>query len=116
MALQGIRIEANTQAAARGIERAHDEAIYLMGFIDGVESVKQKNREQREMRERKRYFVTQRLYGLAALIIAALSAWFSDGDATVALVMVPLGLTLINSRQMLIINRYYWKYEEETEI
>lgn len=47
-------------------------------------------------------------------MIAALSARVLDGDATVALVMVPLGLSLITSRQMLIINKYYWEHEDRT--
>lgn len=114
MAIHNIRVEVSAQAAIRGLDRAHDEAVYIIGFIDGVERIKKRNRELQEMRRRKRYFIKQRFFGLAALMIAALSARVLDGDATVALVMVPLGLSLITSRQMLIINKYYWEHEDRT--
>lgn len=114
MAIQSIRVEASTKAAIRGLDRAHDEAVYIIGFIDGMERIKKRNQEWREIRRRKQYFIKQRLFGLAALIIAALSARVLDGDATVAFVMVPLGLSLITSRKMLIINKYYWEHEERT--
>lgn len=112
MASHNIRVEVSAQAAIRGLDRAHDEAVYIIGFIDGVERIKKRNRELQEIRKRKRYFIKQRLFGLAALIIAALSARLLDGDATVALVMVPLGVSLITSKKMLIINKYYWQHEE----
>ena len=49
------------------------------------------------------------------LIFTAAAVKILNGDATVALITVPLGLSLLLSREMLIINRYYWKHQEETE-
>lgn len=38
-----------------------------------------------------------------------------EGDATIAFITVPLGLSMLLSKEMLIINKYYWKCEEKAE-
>lgn len=110
--MMDIKIEANTCAAIRGIKQAHDETIYITGFLDGAEYKRQRIRGK-EMLERKRYFIKQKLFGVIVLIIAALSVKALDGDMTAALIMVPLGLVLITSSKMLIVNKYYWKHEDK---
>lgn len=39
----------------------------------------------------------------------------AGGDATIAFITVPLGLSMLLSKEMLIINKYYWKCEEKAE-
>lgn len=70
-------------------------------------------REQRERRKQQRcwYFIKQRLYGIALLIFTVLAVKALDGDATIALITVPLGLCMIFGKDMLITNEFYWQEE-----
>ena len=52
---------------------------------------------------------------MAILILTAFAVRILDGDATIALFTVPLGISLLTSREMLIVNNYYWEHEEEAE-
>lgn len=69
----------------------------------------------RERRERKKYFAMQKLNGVALLIFTAVAIKILEGDATIAFITVPLGLSMLLSKEMLIINKYYWKCEEKAE-
>lgn len=89
------------------------EDAYMRGYADAMQKIREKNQERRKQRERKRYFVKQRLYGLGILIFTAFAVRMMDGDATVALFMVPLGVSLLTSKEMLITNNYYWEHEDE---
>lgn len=95
---------AELQTVSREACTAMIEHAYAMGYMDAKE------------RERKRYFITQKLHGVAVLILTVVAVKLLDGDATIALFTVPLGVTLIASKEMLIINEYYWKCEEENGI
>lgn len=39
----------------------------------------------------------------------------AEGDATIAVFTVPLGLYMIFSREMCIVNRYYWETKERNK-
>lgn len=91
------------------------EDAYVQGYTDAMRKIRERNRERREQRERKRYFIKQRLYGLATLAFTILAVRFLDGDATIALFTIPLGISLLLSKQMLIVNQYYWEHEDEAE-
>lgn len=73
------------------------------------------SRAARERRERKKYFAMQKLNGVALLIFTAVAIKILEGDATIAFITVPLGLSMLLSKEMLIINKYYWKCEEKAE-
>lgn len=88
---------------------------YTAGYMDAMNREREKRKAARRQRERKRYFAVQKVTGVAMLIFTAAAVKILDGDATVVLITVPLGLSLLLSREMLIINRYYWKHQEETE-
>lgn len=47
------------------------------------------------------------------LIFTALVIPLLDEDATIALLTVPMGLILIFSKEMLIVNKYYWENQRE---
>lgn len=91
------------------------DSAYLVGYMDAVQQERKKRTAARRRRERKRYFAMQKITGVAMLIFTAAAVKALEGDATIALITVPLGLSLLLSREMLIINRYYWKHQEETE-
>ena len=59
----------------------------------------------------KNYFIQQRIYGIALLILTIAVCAFMR-DATIAVITVPLGLTLIVSKRMWLINEYYWNTKE----
>lgn len=46
------------------------------------------------------------------LVFTVLAVWILEGDATIALVMVPLGLMLIFSRKKMLVNDYYFEIKE----
>lgn len=69
------------------------DSAYLAGYMDAM----------------------QKLNGVALLIFTAVAIKILEGDATIAFITVPLGLSMLLSKEMLIINKYYWKCEEKSE-
>ncbi|MDO4266407.1 MAG: hypothetical protein Q4C63_08120 [Eubacteriales bacterium] len=74
-------------------------------------------RIKREQLRRQRcwYFFKQKLAGAAMLLLTVLAVWLLDGDATIAVLTAPMGLYLIFSREMLLVNEFYWKMKEGYE-
>ena len=74
----------------------------------------ERHRRRREKLRRKRrwYFIKQKLTGISVLAFTAFAVWLLDGDATIAVLTVPLGLYLVFSREMLITNNFYWQTKE----
>lgn len=67
----------------------------------------------REAKKARRwYFIKQKACGLAMLAITVLAVWATEGDITIAFITVPLGLTCIFSKEMLIMNDYYFTTKE----
>ena len=108
-------MEAITQTQNAELVNCILEDAYVQGYTDAMRKIRERNRARREQRERKIYFIKQRLYGLATLALTVLAVRFLDGDATIALFTIPLGVSLLLSKQMLITNKYYWEHEEEAE-
>lgn len=76
-----------------------------------------KKKEQRRQREQAKkacrwYFIKQKAYGLAMLAVTVLAAWATEGDITIAVITVPLGLMCLFSKKMLIVDNYYFATEE----
>ncbi len=80
---------------------------YNSGFKDGYEYCEAEYRErsfrrkQQRMREREKtlYFLKQKLYGLIVILFSIFSVWALDGDATLTIITVPLGLCLIFTKK-----------------
>lgn len=71
-------------------------------FWAGVEYVRYRQRQQAlKARERKAAFIKQRLCGVTAVLVGIASVPLLDMDATAALLIVPLGLYMVFSRQLL---------------
>ena len=105
-----------TAAVERIQENPYKETIdraYMAGYMAALNEERGKRREARKRKERKKYFAMQKLTGVAMLIFTAVVVKILDGDGTIAILTIPLGLSLLLSREMLIVNRYYWKCEEE---
>lgn len=89
------------------------EDAYQQGYADAMESVRKKCRKKQEKKARRQYYIKQKLHGVAMLIFTALVIPLLDGDVTIALLTVPMGLILIFSKEMLIVNKYYWENQRE---
>lgn len=84
---------------------------YLQGRSDAMRQIEEIKREKREMKRRKLYLLKQRIYGIILLILPLITIWAADGDATIAIVTVPLGMSLLISKDMMIVNDYFWENE-----
>lgn len=73
---------------------------------------KKEQRRQREQEKKARrwYFIKQKAYGLAMLVV-----WATEGDITIAVITVPLGLMCLFSKKMLIVDNYYFATEERRQ-
>lgn len=91
------------------------EDSYINGYADALEDMRRwqqaRRQQERERQARRWYFLKQRALGAAVLVFTVLAVWILEGDATIALITVPLGLALIFSRQKLVVNDYYFETE-----
>lgn len=84
-------------------------------IADYMERLRQNSRREYRRQQSRRYFLKQRLAGIALLALTMLAVKMLDGDATIALITVPLGLALLFSRKKLVVNNYYFETEERAE-
>lgn len=110
MVAQAERLKISITEENRAI-RALQEAAYIKGYMTAELRERERRKKARERRKRKRYFLTQKLYGVAMLILTAVSVKLLERDITVAFVTVPMGIVLITSKEMLIVNEYFWESE-----
>lgn len=82
---------------------------YQRGYMNAI---RQRNKRETERRKKKAYFIKQRAAGILLIIVAALTVPIMDGDATAAVVLIPLGLILIFTHEMCIDNDYYREVQE----
>lgn len=92
------------------------EDAYQRGYADAIADMRKK-KEQRRQREqakkaRRWYFIKQKAYGLAMLAVTVLAVWATEGDITIAVITVPLGLMCLFSKKMLIVDNYYFEAEK----
>lgn len=87
------------------------EDSYINGYADALADMRCWQ-QARELKARRWYFLKQRALGAVLLAVTVLVVWTLEGDATIALITVPLGLALVFSKQMLVVNEYYFRTEE----
>ena len=92
------------------------EDAYQRGYTDAVADMRKKKRQrqqrEQEKKARRQYFIKQKIYGLAMLAFTVLAIWATEGDITIAFITVPLGLACLISKEMLIMNDYYFTTKE----
>ena len=92
------------------------EDAYQRGYTDAVEDMRKKKRQRQQWEQEKKarrwYFIKQKACGLAMLAITMLAVWATEGDITIAVITVPLGLMCLFSKKMLIVDNYYFATEE----
>lgn len=116
---QSRRAEAVKQIRAPPQEEGQRMRYAVIILTDSTEAITEymraeRHRRRREQlrRQRRWYFIKQKLTGIAVLAFTAFAVWLLDGDATIAVLTVPLGLYLIFSREMLITDNFYWQTKE----
>lgn len=74
-----------------------------------------KERKQSKIQEKRRrlYFLKQKVVGVFLLVLTVFMVKILDGDATIALLTVPLGLTLIFSKEKWWMDNYYFETERD---
>ena len=86
------------------------------GYADAIADMRKKKEQRRQREQAKKacrwYFIKQKAYGLAMLAVTVLAAWATEGDITIAVITVPLGLMCLFSKKMLIVDNYYFATEE----
>lgn len=65
------------------------------------------------MNKRKKYFKKQKAFGVFVLLFAIVSIFILDGDATAALLFLPLALLLIFSKEMIMYDDYFFEVERK---
>lgn len=87
------------------------EDAYQRGYADAIADMRKKKEQRRQREQAKKarlwYFIKQKAYGLAMLAV-----WATEGDITIAVITVPLGLMCLFSKKMLIVDNYYFATEE----
>ena len=116
---QSRRAEAVKQIRAPPQEERQRMRYAVIILTDSTEVIAEHKRAERHRRRREKlrrqrrwYFIKQKLTGIVVLAFTAFAVWLLDGDATIAVLTVPLGLYLVFSREMLITNNFYWQTKE----
>lgn len=99
------------RAPPKGRERMR-HAVIIHTDTTSKEAVADFVERHRRQQQRRWYFIKQRLYGIALIAITMLAVMTLDGDATIALFTLPLAGYLLFSKEMLIVDSYYWKTKE----
>lgn len=89
---------------------------YDIGFQDGymackkefAEKAKIKREQRMEKREKALYFLKQKLLGISVLIFTAVSVWVLEGDVTIGILTIPLGIALLFSKKPIMYDDYFW--------
>ena len=87
------------------------EDAYQKGYADAMEDMRKKKEQRRQREQEKKarrwYFIKQKAYGFVMLAV-----WATEGDITIAVITVPLGLMCLFGKKMLIVDNYYFATEE----
>ena len=68
-----------------------------------------------EKSKRIKYFRKQRAYGWALILLSILSIRVSGGDITAAILFAPAGVYLLFSKEMWVLDDYYYEVEARKE-
>lgn len=97
------------RAYEAGWEAGYNDGLeggFENGYRAGIKEAQKRAIERRKKREAEQkeavYFLKQRLVGMLVLLLTIGGVAFSDGDATFALLMLPLALWLICSKERIL--------------
>lgn len=67
------------------------------------------------MTERQRYFVKQKLIGIALIILGIITTLLFYGDCPILLFFGPIGFYSIFTKRMILMDEYYFKIKDSEE-
>lgn len=79
---------------------------------DHMERLHRDKQRERSKQQRRWYFLKQRLTGIFLLVFTILAVMLTGGDATIAIITVPLGLYLVFTKEMVIESSFYRETKE----
>lgn len=82
---------------------------YERGYREGARN---QRRKYEERRKRSIYFAKQKALGALMLALSIIIPAAVDGDATVCILTIPIGLALLLSKEMMIYNSYFIEVQE----
>lgn len=123
----------NSGTSARKVIDIIDSQSYEAGYAVGYSEAESKSYDEcyrtcqlyykKKARERKRlknqekrrrlYFLKQKVVGVFLLVLTIFAVKLLEGDATIALITVPLGLGLIFSKEKWWMDGYYFETQNE---
>lgn len=66
------------------------EDAYQKGYADAMADMRKKKEQRRQREQEKKarrwYFIKQKAYGLAMLVVTVLAVWATEGDITIAVI------------------------------
>lgn len=77
-------------------------AGYAAAVADMVEREAKRRKRQRAAAQRRKYFLIQRAVGLVLVATNMLAAYIMDGDITAAVLLVPLGIYLMLTKEQVL--------------
>lgn len=77
-------------------------AGYAAAVADMVEREAKRRKRQRAAAQRRKYFLIQRSVGLVLVVTNMLAAYIMDGDITAAVLLVPLGIYLMLTKEQVL--------------
>lgn len=96
------------------------EDAYQKGYADAMEDMRKKKEQRRQQEQEKKarrwYFIKQKAYGFVMLAVTVLAVWATEGDITIAVITVPLGLMCLFGKKMLIVDNYYFEAKKKQRI
>lgn len=90
--------------------KGYDEG-YRACQIDYRRKIKERKQLKIQRKQHRLYFLKQKVIGIFFLIFTIFAVKLLDGNATIALLMVPLGLMLIFSKKKWWMDNYYFETE-----
>lgn len=110
MAAQAERLKISITEENRAI-KALQEAAYIKGYMTAELRGAGKEKESERTQEKKKVFpYPKTLWRGNAYSYGGFSKVIR-GDITAAFILVPMGIMLITSKEMLIVNKYFWECE-----
>jgi len=76
----------------------HNEPLYTLSEAQDILSWEQCKRQEL-YRKKQRYFIKQKLCGITLILLSIMIPFLLNGDATVCILTLPLGIWLLCTRQ-----------------
>ena len=63
-------------------------------------------------KRKQKYFRKQKIFGIMMILLAVISAIILNGDITIAIFLVPLGLYTVFTKEMVFVDDYFFEMND----